>query len=142
MLALTLSGFGDRLRSERRRLNYSQVKFAELAGVKRATQYLYENDETVPNLKYFDAIQGLGADLSFLLFKRHSVTPERQDFISISPKLLRDIFAIVEDVGRDQEGNLLPLETRQDFFSVLCASYADREDQQINPDQVKLMLNR
>lgn len=44
--------FGSRLRQERDRLRLTQEKFAELGGVKRVSQHLYEQDVRVPDINY------------------------------------------------------------------------------------------
>jgi len=143
MSTIRNQGFGDRLRNQRKELKLTQIQFAKLAGVTTLTQHMYEHDETSPNIKYLEAIQKNGVDINYLLFDTHSKCDPNIDinvFISIKPNLLRDLYAIVDSVSYDENGQLLPLETRQNIFSILCASYAGRTDDNVNMDNVRLML--
>ena len=141
MRKITLQGFGNRLRSERQRLGLNQVEFAERAGIKRPTLYLYENDETVPNLKFLESLQSAGIDIDYLLFGVHANHIQTEGRICLAPSLLSDIFKVVDEVGRDDNGNLLSMDTRRDFFAVLCASYTNKEDQKLDLGVVQMMLN-
>ena len=141
---LTL-GFGDRLRSQRKELKLTQILFAQLAGVTTLTQHMYEHEDTSPNIKYLESIQKIGVDLDYLLFNKKSSIDEEietTDFISIKPNILRDIYSVIETVSYDEKGRHLPLETRQNIFSILCASYAGRDDDNVNFDNVRLMLGQ
>ena len=137
---LTL-GFGDRLRNQRKDLKLTQIQFAQLVGVTTLTQHMYEHEDTSPNIKYLESIQKIGVDLDYLLFEnKNNPQIESNTLISIKPNLLRDIYSVVDTVSYDENGRLLPLETRQNIFSILCASYAGRMDDNVNMDNVHLML--
>lgn len=61
-------GFGERLKSERRRLKLSQEELAIIGGVRRLAQIQYENENTHPTTKYLNAVGQAGVNLWFLLF--------------------------------------------------------------------------
>lgn len=129
--------FRARLREERERLGYTQHEFAELAGIKRVSQYLYENnDDSAPNSRYFDAIAQIGVDLHYLFFGQRG----NENKLHLSPKILRDIYQIVDEVALDDKGKPLPFKARLDFFSILCVTYSNSEEQQIDLDKVKVLL--
>jgi len=128
--------FGARLRAERERLGYTQKDFAELAGIKRVSQYLYEHEDISPNLRYLTAIAELGVDVYFLFFdKKHGA-----ESIDLHPDLLSDIFIVVDKFTRDEKGKPLPLEARLDFFNILCATYAGSQERNIDVGAAISML--
>ena len=61
------STLGSRLREERKRLGLLQPAFAEVGGVKRVTQHLYEQDERVPDANYLLRVHAHGADIGYIL---------------------------------------------------------------------------
>ena len=131
-------GFGKRLSEERERLGFTQKEFAERAGIRRVTQCLYESEDSVPNYRYFAAIETLGADLSFLFFANR----QSEDSLIMNPRVLKEIFQLVHQIGRDDKGKPLSLEAMSDIFFVLCAAYSGRNDKAINIDSVANMLHR
>ncbi len=60
--------FGRRLKSERERLGMTQPQFAELGGIKRATQHLYEQNVSSPDIEYLLKLDANGVDVIYLLF--------------------------------------------------------------------------
>lgn len=58
---------GERLRVERKRLNFSQQEFGSIGGVTRNSQAKYERGETVPDVNYLEKIGEVGADLFYLM---------------------------------------------------------------------------
>lgn len=130
-------GFERRLRNERERLGFSQADFAKNAGVKRITQYLYEKGDNVPNLRYLMAISVLGADLLYLLFETpFSNEPE----LRFSPTVLRSIYRIMDEIGQDEMGRLLPLESREEFFMIICAAYSGAQSGNIDVSSIPKLL--
>jgi transcriptional regulator with XRE-family HTH domain len=113
--------FGERLREERVRIGLSQTEMAEVGGVKRTTQHIYESDIRVPDLKYLERIRDAGADLSYLVlgFRQGH---QGADAASFSPLTLTNMYRVVDEICVDREGRLLPLESRVRVFQVLCAS--------------------
>lgn len=115
-------GFGERLKEERKRIGLTQVQLAEKAGIKRVTQYLYEKEESHPNYRYLEALSRVGIDLQYLLFG----VKESQKSLQLTPEAAREIYKAVDIVGRDDNGDLLPVERRVDIFSALCMAYSGR----------------
>ena len=131
-----VDGYGLRLREERKRLGFTQVKFAELAGVKRVSQYLYENEESSPTLRYLIAASKNDVDITYILFNERT----QNETISLNPKLLRDIYIMVDELCRDEEGCPQPVDARLKIFSMLCATNSGREDTSLNVGMLKYML--
>ncbi|WP_455387574.1 helix-turn-helix domain-containing protein [Petrachloros mirabilis] len=136
MERLVQDGFGERLRAERERLGYTQSDFAELAGVKRVTQYLYETEEGVPNLRYLKAISDAGGDVHYLLFSTRS----GETRLSLSPAVLEKLFRVVDELGRDKKGKPLALDSRVHMFKLLVAAYEDRDVSEIKDDVIRSVI--
>lgn len=115
------NNFGRRLKSERERLGMTQPQFAELGGIKRATQHLYEQDATAPDIEYLFKLDANGVDVIFLLFgeSRRGVSSAGH---SISPEVLSQIFLAVDEYGTDEAGRPLPRAMREKFFLMLTAA--------------------
>lgn len=60
-------GFGQRLKTERLRLQLSQAQLAEAGGIQRLAQLQYESEATAPTTRYLSAIATAGVDLSYLI---------------------------------------------------------------------------
>ncbi|MFN3734595.1 helix-turn-helix domain-containing protein [Comamonas testosteroni] len=117
---MTSSGtFGERLRKERERMGLTQAAMAEIGGVKRTTQHIYETDIRVPDLHYLRKVEEAGCDLYFLMFGSFQPS-ERSD--AITPSTLSNIYRVVDEFCIDSRGRPLPLESRVRFFQLLCAS--------------------
>jgi len=59
--------FGNRLKIERQRVGLTQVDFAEIGGVSRATQISYEQSKGSPDVAYWQAVANIGVDVGFVL---------------------------------------------------------------------------
>ena len=130
-------GFRNRLREERKRLGYTQEQFAEQAGIKRVTQYLYENnEESSPNHRYFKAIADLGVDLHYVIFNER----KRLEGLDLTPQILRSIFRIVHELARDKKGKPLPLKEQEEFFLLLCTLHTGRVDNVVDINRAKTLL--
>ncbi len=131
------SGFRDRLREERERLGYTQKDFAELAGIKRSSQYLYENNEnSSPNHRYYEAISKLGADLHYILFDEKY----NPGMLTLNSNILSDIFDVVHEVTVDDKGNPLPIEEQRNLFNILCATHSGNNSDNIDIEKIKVLL--
>ncbi len=62
-----MSGFGDRLREERDRLDLSQSAFAAVAGVQRVAQGHYESGKRSPDGDYLTAVAAAGVDVRYVI---------------------------------------------------------------------------
>ena len=134
-----MTSFGRRLRQERKRLSLSQEQFAELGGVKRSSQHLYEHDVRRPDTDYLARIHGAGADVSFLLTGRASASSDGEPVLSVSEALAA--FRAVADFVRSQGDDAVPLEERQRLFEFLCATVAAETDA-VGTGELQLRLAR
>ena len=66
-----------RLQEERKRLGLNQTEFGAIGGVSRRTQLSYEANESSPNIKYWESIAKIGADVQYILTGVHSVNADR-----------------------------------------------------------------
>ena len=111
--------FGRRLREARDRLRLTQEQFAELGGVKRVSQHLYEQDARVPDLNYLLRLKEHGVDVGHLVLgnsvSHASATPNSTDLYVAA-------FRTVDEFARDDAGNPLPYAERERFFAFLCAT--------------------
>lgn len=72
-----MSGLGERLREERKRLGLSQADFGALGGVRANAQSKYESDERSPDTDYLSGIMSAGVDVLYVLTgKRTPVTAD------------------------------------------------------------------
>lgn len=72
-----MSGLGERLREERKRLGLSQADFGALGGVKANAQGKYEADERSPDSGYLEGLAAAGIDVLYVLTgKRTPVTAD------------------------------------------------------------------
>lgn len=72
-----MSGLGERLREERKRLGLSQADFGALGGVKANAQGKYEADERSPDSGYLEGLASAGVDVLYVLTgQRVPVTAE------------------------------------------------------------------
>jgi transcriptional regulator with XRE-family HTH domain len=115
-------GFGQRLREERKRLGLSQVKFAELAHVKRVSQSQYESEITAPTIRYLSAIAEAGVDISYLLFGK-----ARSKFIApgVERKLKVRALSLLDKYVQLQCDGQLGVEVRAAILDVIMALLSD-----------------
>jgi len=133
--------FGQRLRQERDRLGLSQADFAERGGVRRTTQHIYESNTRVPDLNYLERVQDAGADLAYLVLgERFPVG--HQNALMLSYASLSNIYRVVDEFCRDDDGNPLSLDSRLRFFQLLCASLKDRGSSDAEMDSLRSELAR
>ena len=99
----------------------TQPQFAEIGGIKRATQHLYEQDASSPDIGYLFRLDANGVDVIYLLFgeSRRGVSSAGH---SISPEVLSQIFLAVDEYGTDEKGRPLPRAMREKFFLMLTAA--------------------
>lgn len=61
------SGFGLRLKEERKRLGLNQAELAEVGGVGRLAQLQYESEASAPTTRYLSALGSIGVNLVYLI---------------------------------------------------------------------------
>lgn len=133
--------FGRRLRQERDRLGLSQAELAGHGGVARTTQHIYESDIRAPDVTYLERIRGAGVDVAYLVLGEHQV-PVQPGILAISYSALSNVYRVVDEFCRDDDGNALPLESRLRFFQLLCASLKDRGGDEVELDSLRSELAR
>lgn len=116
------SGFGKPGRLElelwqasqeaRDRLRLTQEQFAELGGVKRVSQHLYEQDARVPDLNYLLRLKEHGVDVGHLVLgnsvSRASATPNSTDLYVAA-------FRTVDEFAGTTPATLFPTPSASDF---------------------------
>lgn len=133
--------FGSRLREERERLGLSQTQFAEVGGVARTTQHIYETDIRVPDITYLGKLRGIGVDVSYLVIGSRQAAAG-SDTLTVGYPALLNIYRIVDEFCVDEDGVALPLEIRVRFFQLLCASLKDKSGQDKSMDSLRNELRR
>lgn len=110
--------FGERLKEERTRLDMNQADFAEIAGVTKKTQILYEKNERTPDGNYFAAIATKGADVMYIL------TGDRvQGYADIEDELNRLSQAWETlDIALQKLGRTMPTEKKKEIAYALYIS--------------------
>lgn len=132
--------FGHRIKLERTRLGLTQENFAALGGVKRVTQFMYEQDKRVPDLNYLQMLVEHGVDVLYLVLGQKATSPP-PDQLVMPATMLSDIYTVVDDFGRDIAGGPLPLPERLRLFQFLCAAVAGSHTQEnVEGLRRKLML--
>lgn len=63
-----MTTFGERLKTERQRLQLTQERMAELGGVRKNTQCLYEAGRNSPDAEYLQRLEAIGLDIHFLFY--------------------------------------------------------------------------
>lgn len=88
------SHFGQRLRSERKRLGLSQAAVQKEAAISKTTQIKYEAGEGNPGIDYLQAIQRLGFDIPFV------VTGQRGNNVNAEQRLLLTFWGQAPEILR------------------------------------------
>lgn len=68
---------GERIKSEREKLGFNQVDFAELAGAKRRTLIDWEKGSTAPNAFQLEMMSKQGVDIGYVVTGNRSVNTKR-----------------------------------------------------------------
>lgn len=113
-----MSSFGRRLLEERLRLGLSQESFAEVGGVKRSSQHLYEKDVRHPDAAYLARIHAAGADLGYLFTGRPGRQHDGQPVVSIAQALVA--YRAVDAFTR-KHGEAASQQERERLFEFLCS---------------------
>lgn len=111
------AGFGERLKTERRRLGLTQEAFAEKAGVQRLAQSQYESGLREPRLSYLAAVGHLGANLDYLLYEH----PHREGRLSdeSARKVEIDAFKLVDEYIQVRCGGSIDYNGRYVLFEII-----------------------
>lgn len=112
---------GPRLKRERERLGLTQPVFAELGGIKRATQHLYEQDKTAPDTNYLLALDKHGVDVAFLLFGE-SRKGVGSFGVTVNVAALSQLYRAVDRFAVDDSGVALSAFVRERIFVMLAVA--------------------
>lgn len=115
---------GRRLREERERLGLSQEAFGAVGGVRRVTQYLYEQGDRSPSLEYLVRVAAAGADFGFLVIGQKG--KDASGRLCIDQDVLVAVYRLVDEFARDSQGRLLDLEHRLILYKSLCNTVAGK----------------
>jgi transcriptional regulator with XRE-family HTH domain len=67
-MEIDLNKLGSRLKSERKRLGYTQADFAKKTSVSSGSQFGYESGARAPDATYLIHARNLGLDINYVLF--------------------------------------------------------------------------
>lgn len=115
-------GFGERMRSERKRLGLTQEDLAQRVGIRQQTVLKYEKGDTSPALQFIYALHGLGFNMQFLLYGREQA-PLPRDF---PPDVIRYVANVVPQIEQKFAGGSLSNETRLRMALILLAQYVEQ----------------
>ncbi|PFH10979.1 hypothetical protein BCF11_3417 [Collimonas sp. PA-H2] len=82
--------FGERLKEERTRLGLTQEALGAVGGVKKLSQFTYEQDQRFPDAGYLIALAAIGVDVQYVMLGKPSVqtlTDEENELLSGFRKL-------------------------------------------------------
>ena len=109
--------FSSRLRTERISRGLTQEQFAELGGVKRVSQHLYEQGSRSPDVNYLLRLASHGVQIGQLLG-----LGAKLDQVAVSADVAVEAYATVDSFAKDDAGQSLPLEDRIRLFRSLLAA--------------------
>lgn len=66
-----MHSIGERLKEERKRLGFSQIKLCELMGITRKTLFSYETGERSPNVLFLASLYDHDFDVDYILKGKH-----------------------------------------------------------------------
>lgn len=114
--------FGTRLRQERKRLGLSQAQFAELGGVKRVSEHLYEHDVRLPDLAYIFRLADKGVDIGFLVLGEALRSADSAIPLESALAAFRAVHGLP-----DMRSTGLTSVEREQLFASLCRSLGSTE---------------
>lgn len=91
---------GERLRSERDRLDKSQSEFAETGGIQKVAQSNYERGIRMPDAQYLQAIAKAGADVLYILTGQRSQAVAEVELLPQDERALVDAYRRCAPQGR------------------------------------------
>jgi len=87
---------GNRIAEERKRIGHSQDEWASLTGIHRNTQIKYENGDVVPNANYLAVIDGVGADVSYIVTGEKAITVRDKEALSRECAIISNVVELLE----------------------------------------------
>lgn len=86
----------ERIKEERKRLGFTQVRFAEIAGVQPTTQINYEKGTRTPDAGYLEKIGIVGADVLYIVTGQRTPPPT----ISVEEQRLIENYRSMDEAAR------------------------------------------
>lgn len=118
-----------RIRLERERLGMTQAAFGELAGLGRATQIFYENNDRQPDTKYFQKLRERGIDVDYLQTgQRSRSTYNDEEWLHFKNEILWASFSAAVKIGLP-EASAASVEASLAAFKAFCTVYSGRNDE-------------
>ncbi len=129
-----MSTIGERLAEERKRLGYNQTDFAEIGGIKRASQVNYETNRRSPDSEYWEGIAKIGVDVQYILTgirsaNLYQVAEERADYgvppskspkpHPVDPVVHAGVLAAVEEYLEEQQSTMSS-DAKSELVLLLC----------------------
>ena len=90
--------FGDRIKSERLRLNFQQLAFAEACEVSRGALLKWEKNEATPNAQALALMSTLGVDVLYVVTGERS--GESESTLAPAERALLQAWRDSDDKGR------------------------------------------
>lgn len=100
-------GIGDRLKTERERLGYTQTDFAALVGASKKSQIRWEHDESYPDAAALAAFAEAGADVLWII--------TGQKLGSTPPPIARSVRALIDNYEAADEAGKRVIEGAADL---------------------------
>lgn len=132
---------GERIKEERERLEFNQDLFAEMAGVSRRSQIMYEQDKTDASAGYFTKIAEIGADVNYILTGVRMAKPEiKTETVLTGEGTMLKVDAVNEDVVSPKKRELMRLLERLDENALDDAIYSTKK--LVENCEMKMMLQK
>lgn len=128
------SGYGERIRQERARLQMTQAEFARVAGVSRAAQVHYELGQRVPDLNYLAALYE-HVDVSYII---SGETMAQRCGRRIDVEVCQAIFAAV-DAWAAETGRSVGAKLRAELFLLFYQQFTATG--RVEPGWIKTTLS-
>ena len=90
--------FGERLRSERERLQLTQEQFADVGGASKRAQAAWEKGDQVPNAEFLASVATIGVDVLYVVTGQRM--PLSADTLSTDEAALVDNYQHADEEGR------------------------------------------
>jgi transcriptional regulator with XRE-family HTH domain len=137
-----MNTFGTRLRSERKRLGYTQEQFSEACAISKSSQLNYERDARIPDASYLRQAATLGVDVLFVITEQHAMASLSQDearlldhYRSQSSRNKLAVQYLLAGMGHGaSEGEALS-QTAQRELALLAALRQGQPQHQAGPDE-------
>ena len=134
-----LGTLGERLRTERERLGWTQDEMAAHGEVSCPSQKLYEYGKRFPSLHYLYRVSEAGADAVFLLCGERTDINQRR-CVNLSTDTLRELFLFVCDSSSREGRNLNSTAEQAELFARLCEVVASFKNAGLNVEQLSHSL--